>query len=167
MARAKGPKSVAPTADRRVGGKLGRTGVAALSLAGICKALPASPLAPPQGGQRLIAEAPAGADRPVFVARDALGAVPDPQAKAGRSGATFTLAKLRAFQKPPMEEELVEPPGASGGTCSCNTVCACVPVQSCSCNSVCTCDTVTSCAAYSSGGGGGGGGYGGYYAPCW
>ncbi|MCX6227533.1 MAG: hypothetical protein NTV01_22820 [Bacteroidia bacterium] len=30
------------------------------------------------------------------------------------------------------------------GTCSCNSVCTCVPVDSCSCNMVCTCDSVCS-----------------------
>ena len=167
MAKKSRPESAARLADSRFGGKLGRTGVAALSMAGVCKALPVSTAKPPPG-QHLVAQAPAAsAERHVFYAKDALGFVPQPKVKGTRDGALFTLAKLSAFQKPPMEEELIEPPGASAGTCSCNTVCSCVPVQSCSCNSVCTCDTVSSCAAYSSGGGGGGGGYGGYYAPCW
>jgi hypothetical protein len=34
--------------------------------------------------------------------------------------------------------------GSTGGTCSCNSVCTCVPVSSCNCNMVCTCDTVCS-----------------------
>lgn len=28
------------------------------------------------------------------------------------------------------------------GTCSCNSVCTCVPVSGCNCNMVCTCDSV-------------------------
>lgn len=59
---------------------------------------------------------------------------------------TFTLVKVKTIQKPPLEEELVEPAGGSG--CSCNAVCQCVPVQQCGCDSVCTCDTVQSCLSY-------------------
>ena len=33
---------------------------------------------------------------------------------------------------------------SGGGTCSCHSVCTCVPVTSCSCNVVCTCDSVCS-----------------------
>ncbi len=35
-----------------------------------------------------------------------------------------------------------EKPPDGGGTCSCHSVCTCVPVNTCSCNMVCTCDTV-------------------------
>jgi hypothetical protein len=70
----------------------------------------------------------------------------------------------------------VEEKAATGTyeTCSCNSVCTCVPVASCTCNMVCTCDSVCStnlcacnpftgcpthtcsCAPVSTGGGGGG-----------
>jgi hypothetical protein len=63
---------------------------------------------------------------------------------------TFTLVKIKAVQKPPMEEELVAPPGGTAPPCACNSVCACVPVQQCGCDSVCTCDAVSGCDAYQS-----------------
>ena len=31
---------------------------------------------------------------------------------------------------------------AGGGTCSCHSVCSCVPVSECDCHMVCTCDAV-------------------------
>jgi hypothetical protein len=80
----------------------------------------------------------------------------------------FVLAKVAGYQKPPLAEDLSDPGGGTyGGTCTCNSVCTCVPVQTCACHAVCTCDTVQGCTVcVHSGGGGGGGGYGGYYAPC-
>jgi hypothetical protein len=61
---------------------------------------------------------------------------------------TFTLVKIKAIQKPGLEEELVAPPGGTGTPCACNAVCACVPVQQCACDSVCTCDAVNACDPY-------------------
>src|ERR1035437_2727590 len=63
---------------------------------------------------------------------------------------TFTLIKIKAVQKPGLEEELMAPPGGSGNPCACNAVCACVPVQQCGCDSVCTCDAVSACDPYQS-----------------
>lgn len=58
------------------------------------------------------------------------------------SAPNFVLARLRVPVKPNMEENLDQPEG--GGTnCSCNSVCACVPVKTCACYPVCTCDTIT------------------------
>jgi hypothetical protein len=63
---------------------------------------------------------------------------------------SFTLIKMKAIQKPALEEELVDPPGGgSSPPCSCNAVCACVPVQQCSCDNVCPCNLVESCPGYS------------------
>ena len=76
----------------------------------------------------------------------------------------FVLTRLQVLEKPRLEEELIEPDG--GSACGCNSVCACVPVETCACNQVCTCDAVDTCHSYSSGCYGGGGGYGGYWAPC-
>jgi hypothetical protein len=76
----------------------------------------------------------------------------------------FVLARLDALEKPKLEEALLEPGG--GNPCGCNSVCACVPVETCACNQVCVCDTVSTCQSYDPGCYGGGGGYGGYYAPC-
>lgn len=77
--------------------------------------------------------------------------------------AAFVLVRLQALEKPRLEEALVEPGGGSSG-CACNSVCACVPVETCACNSVCSCDTVSSCQSYSSGCNGGCNG--GYWDPC-
>ena len=152
--------------DAAMARTLGRTGMAALSLAAVCKAGPVRADEKRPGAQILVPASKPVAERKVFVANDALAPVAEPEGATARETEQFTLAKLSAFQKPPLEEHLIEPAG-SGGTCACNTVCSCVPVQTCSCNTVCTCHTVETCAAYSSGGGGGGGGYGGYYVPCW
>jgi hypothetical protein len=55
------------------------------------------------------------------------------------------------YMKPPLEEDLLEPDGASSSGlaltskgCTCHSVCTCVPVQMCACNQVCTCNLVTS-----------------------
>ena len=80
---------------------------------------------------------------------------------AGLSTAGFVLLKLDGYLKPPLAEELSNPLDDRG--CSCNSVCACVPVQTCACDSVCSCNTVSS---HQNATGGGGGGGGGYYAPC-
>lgn len=39
-----------------------------------------------------------------------------------------------------MKQDEQAPTG--GGTCSCHSVCSCVPVSGCNCNMVCTCDAV-------------------------
>ena len=98
---------------------------------------------------------------------DTLKSVPeeDGMSIAGKTAVpAFVLARLQALEKPRLAEELIEPDG--GSACGCNSVCACVPVETCACHEVCTCDTVETCASYSSGCYGGGGGYGGYWAPC-
>ncbi len=150
-----------------IGGKLSRASIAALSLAAVCESIPAQDSVPPTEPQSLTTAPGTNSTREVFVAKDALPTEIKPAASRTRGGDQFTLAKLSAFQKPALEEHLIEPEGAGSGSCSCNTVCSCVPVQTCACNTVCACHTVSTCAAYSSGGGGGGGGYGGYYVPCW
>lgn len=66
------------------------------------------------------------------------------QAKAGL--VSFVLVRLDALEKPMLEESLAEPNG--GSPCACNSVCACVPVDTCACNQVCTCDTVETCHSY-------------------
>ncbi|HPS06734.1 MAG TPA: hypothetical protein PLG22_04325 [Kiritimatiellia bacterium] len=68
----------------------------------------------------------------------------------GSGEPTFTLVRLKAFQKPALEEELIAPPGGSGTPCACNSVCGCVPVQQCACDTVCSCDAVSSCDPYES-----------------
>lgn len=84
---------------------------------------------------------------------DRLKPVPEPGSKQdgtlakGAGLGAFVLLRLDALEKPKLEESLIEPNGGSG--CSCNSVCACVPVNTCACNEVCPCDTVTSCASYS------------------
>jgi hypothetical protein len=157
-------KAKQKTAGKPSGQQIVCTGLAALSLAGVCKAesLGDKTSEPSRGHEIAGQPTPQGQDKPVFVADDSLKLATDSESPAPLDeGGAFTLVRLDAFQKPPMEEALIEPDGT--GACSCNTVCACVPVQNCSCNTVCTCDTVASCGAYSSGGGGGGGGYGGYF----
>ena len=103
---------------------------------------------------------------PIAEFDDTLQAVPETNTDApgGTVVSAFMLTRLQALEKPRLEEELIEPDG--GSSCGCNSVCACVPVETCACNQVCTCDSVESCHSYSSGCYGGGGGYGGYYAPC-
>lgn len=153
--------------DKRLPGRVGRAGMAALSLAAVCKAAQDVD-AKPAPEHKFLAQATENEPqpRPVFIAKDILGFVEEPDAARERDDAAFTLAKLSAFQKPPLAEELIEPDSATSATCSCNTVCTCVPVQTCSCNTVCTCHSVESCAGHVSGGGGGGGGYW-IYAPCY
>ncbi len=90
----------------------------------------------------------------------------DSSALAGSALGGFVLLKLDSYQKPPLAEDLSAPSGdAFGGSCTCNSVCTCVPVQTCACDAVCTCDAVQGCsvcASYSCHGGGGGG----YWQPC-
>ncbi len=64
--------------------------------------------------------------------RDATGEETEPK---------FILARLQALEKPKMDEALVQPEGGSAD-CSCNSVCACVPVKTCACDSVCVCNAV-------------------------
>ncbi len=77
--------------------------------------------------------------------------------------AGFTLVAVDALEKLPLEEALIEPDGTS--TCTCNSVCTCVPVNTCSCNTVCSCDAVDSCGSNCSCVGDCCVGV--YYAPCW
>lgn len=163
MSRPRGKAKQKP-AGKPSGQQIVCTGVAALSLAGVCKAenFENKVSGPGRDQQAAVQVTQQEEANPVFVADDSLKLATDSERPAPLDeGGAFTLVRLDAFQKPPLEEALIEPDGT--GACSCNTVCACVPVQSCSCNTVCTCDTVASCGAFSSGGGGGGGGYGGYF----
>jgi len=68
----------------------------------------------------------------------------------------FVLARLHVMVKPNMEETLDQPEGG-GANCSCNSVCACVPVISCACDQVCACNTITVTMVEPDNGGGGGG----------
>jgi hypothetical protein len=58
---------------------------------------------------------------------------------------SFVLSRLDALEKPPLKEELIEPGAEGADGCTCNAVCACVPVDTCACFSVCQCNSVDSC----------------------
>lgn len=81
--------------------------------------------------------APPFDDRLRYVAEDGSKDVSE-----GNAAPRFVLARLHVMVKPKMEETLDQPEGGSTN-CSCNSVCACVPVISCACNQVCTCNTIT------------------------
>ena len=71
----------------------------------------------------------------------------------GKSAGTDPQVNKSVTMKIPDKEPQIMQPGEkappwdgnkNGGSCSCNSVCTCVPVSSCNCNMVCTCDTVCS-----------------------
>ncbi len=67
--------------------------------------------------------------------------------KLGAGKGTPKILGLVDIKIPDKEVHLMQPnetPPTGGGTCSCHSVCNCVPVSSCSCNLVCACDAVCS-----------------------
>lgn len=66
--------------------------------------------------------------------------------KNGKSNGNPKILQTADIKIPDKEVHLMHPDEQppTGGTCSCHSVCTCVPVSSCSCNLVCTCDSVCS-----------------------
>jgi len=64
--------------------------------------------------------------------------------KTGQKPSVNKSVNLKIPDKEVYIMNTTEKPPTGSGTCSCNSVCTCVPVQSCTCNMVCTCDSVCS-----------------------
>lgn len=64
---------------------------------------------------------------------DTLGAM-DIQ-PSGQEPQVYSVVDLRAYLKPPMDEELSSPAGGAADPGS-STICTCVPVEDCVCNTV-------------------------------
>ncbi|QTA82825.1 Uncharacterized protein dnl_52100 [Desulfonema limicola] len=77
-----------------------------------------------------------------------------PKDRIKRTGTSQQEPKILASAEikiPDKEIQIMSPDEAAPGegTCSCHSVCSCVPVSSCSCHMVCTCDSVCSTNACS------------------
>ena len=77
--------------------------------------------------------------------------IPDDRLKkAGQDTTNPQIHKVAGIKIPDKEVQIMtgdeeKPEDISGGqTCSCHSVCTCVPVTSCTCHQVCTCDSVCS-----------------------
>lgn len=70
--------------------------------------------------------------------------------KTGKDTGKPQILKVSGIKIPDKEIQVMTgdekpPKEVSGGqTCSCHSVCTCVPVTECSCHQVCTCDSVCS-----------------------
>jgi hypothetical protein len=73
-----------------------------------------------------------------------------PNGSSSISG-TPRISRTVEIKIPDKEVHLKSPDeeGAADGTCSCHSVCTCVPVAACNCHAVCVCDSVCSTNACS------------------